>query len=167
MPRWVRSLLVPRWIQVTPFTKQMRRTTASIARRALPSQLQRSTSWQRGSVLRRGGVERKVNGSPVDVYYKLQNKGTDDAPGFQFIIYASTDTNITKDDTEFCIRDVNAGLPAGTTTKDGVSVSCTMVTLPIGEYYLGMIVDTNGAVLETDESDNVTVDTLNKLTITN
>jgi len=112
-----------------------------------------------------GGASRKV-GQALDVYYQLQNTGNDAAPPFRFIIYASTDSSITKDDTEFCIRDITSGMTPKSTTNDGLFTTCTVVTLPIGEYYLGMIVDTAAAIPETSETDNTTVDTLNKLTIT-
>ena len=111
-----------------------------------------------------GGASRSA-GQDLDVYYEIQNDGADDAPPFRYVIYASVDSTITTSDTEFCIRDATTGLPAGTTTT-GAYTTCTVPTMPTGDYYLGMIVDTEDDVPETDENDNVAVDSTNLFTMT-
>ena len=111
-----------------------------------------------------GGVTRRP-GQDLEVFFEVESNGTDDAPPFRFIVYASSDTSITGDDVEVCIVDVTDGQPAGTTT-DGSSTVCTVPTMPEGDYYLGLVVDTEQVIPETDEDDNIAVDTSNLLTVT-
>jgi hypothetical protein len=111
-----------------------------------------------------GGAERTA-GQTLQVYYTIENDRTQNAPPYRVVFYASVDATITTNDIEFCIRDVQLGQTAGTTTA-GASTDCLVPTMPTGDYYIGMIVDTENVIPETDESDNVTVDTQNLLTIT-
>ena len=110
-----------------------------------------------------GGTTRSA-GDTLEVYPEIENDGTVDAPPYRFIFYASTDTTITTSDFEFCIRDATTGQAAGTTTS-GAAIECQVPTMDPGDYYIGLIVDTDDDVPETDESDNVAVDSQNLLTI--
>ena len=74
----------------------------------------------------------------------------------------TADQQISTDPPE-CVTLVIVGW-TGTTTS-GAAIECQVPTMDPGDYYIGLIVDTDDDVPETDESDNVAVDSQNLLTI--
>jgi hypothetical protein len=91
----------------------------------------------------------------LDVFFQIRNDGTADSPGFRVAFYLSNDATITASDT--LLRSIANGSVPRHSTADRT----TVVTLPRPDpfrtdnrYLVGMIVDVDGDVTETDESNN-------------
>ena len=91
----------------------------------------------------------------VDVLYQIRNDGTVDSPGFRADFYLSDDPNITTADT------LLRSIAQGAVPRHGTVDRTTTLTLPTpdpfrtdNEYWVGMIVDSEADVAETNESNN-------------
>ena len=101
-----------------------------------------------------------IAGAVFDAQYQLRNDGQEAAGAFDVDFYVSTDTAISTSDT-FLGRRAFAGL-AGLTTTAIQNESLTLPpqgdpfwqTLGSAEYTIGMIVDADNDVGETDETNN-------------
>ena len=89
-------------------------------------------------------------GDSVTVTTKILNEGNSASGSFTYKVYLSTDTYISASDTLFCSKTMNS-ISAGSSG----TISC-IASLPdsTGNYYWGVIADTDSEVSETSESDN-------------
>ena len=89
-------------------------------------------------------------GDSVTVTTKILNEGNSASGSFTYKVYLSTDTYISASDTLFCSKSMNS-ISAGSSG----TISC-IASLPdsTGNYYWGVIADTDSEVSETSESDN-------------
>ena len=91
----------------------------------------------------------------VDVVYQIRNNGTADSPGFRADFYLSSDDNITTADT--LLRSIAQGSIPRHSTADrttGLDLPAPDPFRSDNQYYVGMIVDSDAAVVETDETNN-------------
>ncbi len=102
-------------------------------------------------------------GGPFDVSFEVENGGSLEAPAFRMNVYASTDTDVTTDDTLLCYFQMPALSPGNYHLV--TSENCGVPTIDAGDYYIGIIADPNDEHPETSESDNVRVVTSYRLTI--
>lgn len=101
-------------------------------------------------------------GGMLDVAVTLGNTGQDDIPGFLVHVYASTDPTITTADELLCFSS-RPTLPAQTAVQ--FQLACTVPTIDPGTYWLGVLLDPDDALPETNENDNVAIDSDVRLTI--
>ena len=95
-------------------------------------------------------------GSFSDPIVVVSNEGEADAGAFVIGLYASTDQTITAGDIPIGRVSVSALAKDATTTKNiEVSGGFRALGLNPGTYYLGVIVDTDNQVAESDESNNM------------
>jgi len=94
----------------------------------------------------------KFDGSSFDVSYAIKNTGFTDATAFEISYYLSSDLTISDEDT--FIGSSRISSLAGNTTASGTQMVSIPDALPVGDYYLGAIVDSNNAIAETNENDN-------------
>ena len=94
-------------------------------------------------------------GDSIHVIDSVHNDGTGDANGFQVAIYLSADALIDGGDTLIGIRAIGALASGHSSTGSG----CLTVPpdLQEGTWFLGAIADVQGALAESDESNNVLV----------
>ena len=94
-------------------------------------------------------------GDSIHVIDSVHNDGTGDANGFQVAIYLSADALIDGGDTLIGIRAIGALASGHSSTGSG------FLTVPPdlqeGTWFLGAIADVQGALAESDESNNVLV----------
>ena len=94
-------------------------------------------------------------GTTVEVSSEVVNYGNQDAGAFSIRYYVSEDAVIDGTDTAVSdIISVGAGLSAGASVTDTVTLDLTGVSA--GARYLGVLVDVEGAVSESSESNNYT-----------
>lgn len=94
-------------------------------------------------------------GEQFTVNYRVSNVGNTAAGASSAQIRLSTDTTIDTNDTLLATRAIPA---LGIRTAHESSVSVTMPQLPVGRYYLGIIVDSAAAVTEASEVNNTAFD---------
>ena len=83
----------------------------------------------------------------------VRNEGTADAAGFWVTFYASTDNIINTGD--YFIDDVwVSGVTAGNYVDVDLSSILFPFNIPVGDYYVGTIIDASNSVTESDESNN-------------
>lgn len=97
-------------------------------------------------------------GEQFNFAYQISNRGTDDPGTFAVEWYLSPDSNISKSDLRLGRQNV-LGLAAGATTPAEIrSLVLPALSNSIwngnGTYYVGMIVDPDGAVSESNEANN-------------
>lgn len=91
-------------------------------------------------------------GGVIDVDDSVKNAGSAAAGAFQVGIYLSTDATITAQDLLIGLRPV-ASLAPGATSSGG-DVLAVPATISAGSWWVGALADPQGAVAESDESDN-------------
>jgi hypothetical protein len=90
--------------------------------------------------------------------FDVENGGVATTTWFRVDFYASADTTITQDD-YYLDYGLVPGLAAGGTAPVAISLSGGFPdTIPSGAYYVGIIIDTAGAVTESNEGNNTGVD---------
>lgn len=94
-------------------------------------------------------------GEQFNVSYRVSNVGNTAAVASSAQIRLSADTTIDASDTLLSTRAIPA---LGIRTAHEGSVMVTMPALPVGRYYLGIIVDSAGQVAEATESNNGAID---------
>jgi len=95
------------------------------------------------------------NGLPFNVSYAINNTGTMDSAEFNINYYLSTDNIITTDDT-YLTNTKSLSILSGSFITDTKSLSLP-TSLAAGDYYIGAVVDPENAIMETNESDNISV----------
>jgi hypothetical protein len=85
---------------------------------------------------------------------KIENKGNKESPNTKSGIFLSTDQVFDNTDKKIGSIDVEA-LAAGSSTLKQADVSINSNTLSEGKYYVGVIVDSENSVQESDEDNNV------------
>ncbi|MCA9000831.1 MAG: hypothetical protein KDB61_02830 [Planctomycetes bacterium] len=103
-------------------------------------------------------------GHTVNIVTTVSNAGDEDAAAFLVGIYLSTDSDVTTSDLPLVVRSVHTGLNAGFTSVQSAPVLVPS-SIPPGTYTVGAIVDKDGTVTESDENDNLAVET-HQLTVT-
>jgi len=94
-------------------------------------------------------------GADLGVDYTRGNDGGTNASGFDLGVYLSTDATITAADNLLCTV---GGLSANAGSSLTTGVTCTVPNnTPLGDYYVGAIIDDGNDVVESDETDNVAV----------
>lgn len=93
---------------------------------------------------------------PFNVITTVSNLVSTAAGGFRVGIYLSTDPTVTTGDIFIGSRSI-AGLAGSTSNTATTSVTVPSATVPAGTYYLGAIADDQGAVSESNESNNTAV----------
>jgi CARDB protein/SdrD B-like protein/FG-GAP repeat protein len=97
--------------------------------------------------------------TPLTVNYEITNGGADASGGFDVYFYISKDTTFGNGD-DYTIKTLSLGSVAGSSTTGSLQ---TTVTPPAAsdtwwageaDYYIGMLVDYNDDVSETDEGNN-------------
>ncbi|MFH1170155.1 MAG: CARDB domain-containing protein [Candidatus Vogelbacteria bacterium] len=86
--------------------------------------------------------------------YDLRNGGSTNAPAFTIGYYLSSDPEIRKWDTLLYTATAPAGLAALTTVARVSRIVDIPVSIPPGSYYIGILVDNQEAVSESNESNN-------------
>lgn len=92
-----------------------------------------------------------ASGQTVSVPVSVRNKGTGAAGKFYIGLYLSTDSTITTGDT-FLSHEYISSLAVG--ADESYTTSITLPSNISGTYYIGAIVDSKGAIAESDESNN-------------
>ena len=96
-------------------------------------------------------------GDSKSVSTRIKNEGDSSSGSFKWALYLSTDTTITTSDTQ--LDDwTQSSISAGSTRTSTKTI--TIPTTMVGDYYyVGMIVDINNQVSESDENNNDDYDT--------
>ncbi|HEX7050967.1 MAG TPA: CARDB domain-containing protein [Longimicrobiales bacterium] len=94
-------------------------------------------------------------GGRISVTFSLANQGDGPAGAFRFGIYLSMDAAITADDELLFDGRINT-LPPGAAYVPNDFIQVIPSGTAPGQYYIGIIADTEDAVVESDESNNVT-----------
>ena len=102
-------------------------------------------------------------GQTIDVSARIRNQGSADAEPFTCQYYLSTDAVITTDDTPLGEAFEVDTLDAHTTHTDSRTLAVPDVVA--GDWYVGIIVDTAGAVAEANEDNNVYQRSFNEPTV--
>lgn len=92
-----------------------------------------------------------ASGQTVSVPVSVRNKGTGTAGKFYIGLYLSTDSTITTADT-FLSQEYISSLAAG--ADESYTTSITLPSNISGTHYIGAIVDSKGAIAESDENNN-------------
>jgi len=95
-------------------------------------------------------------GDQIEVEWDLRNNGTSDIESYGFTIRLSTNTTITLYDEAVCSGLILSGPGAGETLSD--SITCNIPEVADGDYYVGLILDDDDDLDETDESNNTGYD---------
>ena len=95
-------------------------------------------------------------GGQISLAAEVKNQGSGNAGPFRLGFYLSADANITTSDTLIAICDYSSGMAAGLSSTCSGSVALP-ATLPPATYVLGAIVDDQGKVAESNESNNTRV----------
>ena len=115
-------------------------------------------TWDLGSsLLSDNGGQNLSVGQNITFQLTVSNTGPDTIPGFDASVMLSTDMSITSSDHLLCTVTLGA-LPGQ--SQGGFTFNCTIPSLPAGTYYTGVILDPQGALQETDETNNTSVDTV-------
>jgi hypothetical protein len=97
------------------------------------------------------------SGDMFGISLQVQNTGGDAIPGFEVDVYFSTDDTITPDDELACSDRFVDPVPGSTLAN--VTFSCEVPeSLAAGDYYLGVLLDPNQLLPETNEGNNRGVD---------
>ena len=91
-------------------------------------------------------------GQSINLSGLASNDGADPSPAFEVAFYLSTDPTITAADKLVCTTATVMPLPAQ--QQESIFTGCTVPPVPGGNYWIGAIVDPNGALTETDETNN-------------
>ncbi|MGK7941720.1 MAG: CARDB domain-containing protein, partial [Crocosphaera sp.] len=100
-----------------------------------------------------------VAGNSFQIEFRIKNNGSDDSTPFDINFYLSNDDIITSDDTYLGTEAVLNSIAGG----DDTGYITTTLTLPEGgnniwngdgEYHIGMLIDPNNLVNETNETNN-------------
>jgi len=93
-----------------------------------------------------------TRGSSISVSTSVKNQGSVNAGSFTIAFYLSSDDAITTSDFKLGEKTVKSLNKGNTTTVSG---SFTIPSgIATGNYYVGVIVDANATIMETDESNN-------------
>ncbi|MDZ7330905.1 MAG: hypothetical protein ONB31_02880, partial [candidate division KSB1 bacterium] len=85
-------------------------------------------------------------------YFRVQNTGTQSSGNFKLFVYLSTNDVISPSDTK--VGESSVSSISGGSYRDVVT-SCTVPSsMTPGDYYVGMIIDPENVVQETNENDN-------------
>ncbi len=96
-------------------------------------------------------------GQVVTFQLSVSNPGTDSIPGFDVDVRLSTDATISTSDTLVCTMTLGS-VPAG--TQAGFTFTCPIPSIAAGSYYTGVILDPKDVLVEIDETNNTSVDTV-------
>ncbi|MBK7876406.1 MAG: hypothetical protein IPJ77_11735 [Planctomycetes bacterium] len=96
-----------------------------------------------------------VAGGPIDVSDTVRNTGVVAAGAFQVAVYLSQDATVTTQDVLLGVRPV-ASLASGASSSAGDTLAIPPTTTA-GTWWVGVVVDAQGQVGESDEADNVRV----------
>ena len=92
------------------------------------------------------------SGDTVTLSAVVTNQGGWQSEGFSIYFYRSDDGVITPSDTIMGVAYLSGGLAAGGSTT--VTKSLSMPVIDSGSYTIGVIVDVDNAVIESDEGNN-------------
>ena len=101
------------------------------------------------------GSNLTVNGTVVNITLPVTNIGAGSAGSSTLKYYLSTNTIISAADYEIGSDFVSA-LAAGASSTESITVDVSTVSpsIPVGTYYVGVLIDAGGAVTESNESNN-------------
>ena len=105
------------------------------------------------TVLSITGPNRAGPGQPFTLMETLANIGIGDAGNWSYRIYLSTNAAVTTNDTVLTTLGTFTSFPALTTLTNTDTVTIPQGTPP-GNYYLGVIIDFNNVVAESNEGNN-------------
>lgn len=92
-------------------------------------------------------------GGNINVTTSIRNTGSGDAKSFIVELYLSSDGTLSDEDILIGMGEIPE-LPAGT-QSDGDALSPIPANMTPGQYFFGILVDSENAVAETDESNNI------------
>lgn len=97
-------------------------------------------------------------GAPLQIRYTRSNTGTGDAGPYRLSVRLSADAAITTSDLEVC----GGYMPTGQLAMTDLArvLNCTVPAVAEGPWTIGVIMDVNHEVAETDELDNTDLDPL-------
>ncbi len=95
-------------------------------------------------------------GDNFSISYTRENIGDADAGSFDLSIRFSDNITISTSDDEACHSTIS-GMTAGTSSSTGIT-TCTVPSVSGGDYYVGVIMDTDDDVSESNESNNTDYD---------
>jgi subtilase family serine protease len=101
-----------------------------------------------------GSTNLAVNGTTIDINFIVGNDGTDTSANSVVGYYLSTDASITTSD--YLIGTDNVGaLAVGNTSTESITIDISSFgNIPTGNYYIGLLIDHQNTVSETNENDN-------------
>ena len=103
------------------------------------------------------GPDTGIRGRTIAIDATIKNQGAQTASGFYVRYYLSSDATVTTGDRLLFTRYIGSlANGASSTTRAYVSIPSTVA---VGTYYLGGIIDPTSRVSETNEGNNVKVDT--------
>ncbi len=85
-------------------------------------------------------------------YFRVMNTGTQSSGTFKVFVYLSTNDVISSYDTK--VGESTVSSISGGAYRDVVTSCSVPSSMTAGDYYVGMIIDPDNAVQETDENDN-------------
>ncbi|MEM9887730.1 MAG: CARDB domain-containing protein, partial [Bacteroidota bacterium] len=99
--------------------------------------------------------EISANGSTINIsWLRVKNNGGSTAGASHVGYYLSTDTHFTTSDIRIGSRYLSAITAGATKTVDPITINLSSLHLPVGEYFIGTIIDYKDEVHESNESDN-------------
>jgi subtilase family serine protease len=103
-------------------------------------------------------------GGLFDVELEMRNNGTFDSAPFEIGVLFSPDSTVTTADTLACDVPTGASLRAGATLAITLT-NCVVPSLPIGDYTVGVWLDSSQTVPESNENNNIRADTNDDFTV--
>ncbi|MCK4873814.1 MAG: hypothetical protein KAS72_13920 [Phycisphaerales bacterium] len=95
-----------------------------------------------------------TSGGPVQYPWTVENNGPNDITGpINVCFYLSDDATINQDDEEIASHLIETGLAAGASYTPS-DPTYSVPALPEGDYWIGMIIDPQNTIQETDDTDN-------------
>ena len=96
-------------------------------------------------------------GENWQIYWRINNEGGAAAGAFTVSFYASVDADLsTTDDNYLLAASAVASLGAGAHTD--IMFRGTLPAIPVGDFYVGAIIDSGATVIESQEANNTVVD---------
>ncbi len=105
-----------------------------------------------------------VAGGVFDIELEMRNNGTFDAAPFEIGVLFSADSTVTTADTLACDVPTGAALGAGASLAVTLT-NCAVPSLPIGDYTVGVWLDSDQTVPESNENNNIRADAGDDFTI--
>ncbi|MFP4380268.1 MAG: CARDB domain-containing protein [Candidatus Sumerlaeia bacterium] len=102
-------------------------------------------------------------GESLSTWIDIGNAGGTDSGAFSVSIYASVDTNITNED--YYLGQVGLNGIAASQVANCDWTGNLPVSLPLGEYYVGWIIDSGNQINESDETNNTAYVSSTKLSV--